>query len=117
MRILISDDNNDKVARLLETLRDSGIARDDVAVAFTITDTRRELRNGQFDILILDVLLPLRGGDVPKHNGTLDLLTEISERNTLIKPRYTKIYYRTYRIRRCASGCRSNVYISNLDGR
>jgi len=81
MKILIADDNNDKVNKLLEALHSMNIARDDVTVTFTIFDTKKALREDLFDLLILDVLIPVRAGDTPTEAGTIDLLTELSSRN------------------------------------
>src|SRR5579859_1867512 len=87
MKILIADDNNDKVNKLLEALHSMNIARDDVTVTFTIFDTKKALREDLFDLLILDVLIPVRAGVTPTEAGTIDLLTELSSRNSLKKPR------------------------------
>ncbi len=88
MKILIAEDNNDKVTKLIGALTDCGLSRDDIHVAYTIFDTKRELRDQCFDLLILDVLLPNRAGDEPRQAGTLDLLTELSDRATLRKPKH-----------------------------
>ena len=88
MKILIADDSNEKVSRLIAVLDECGIVREGIRVAYTLFDAKRELREFAFDLLILDVLLPLRGGESPSHLGTIDLLTELSDRSTLHKPRY-----------------------------
>lgn len=88
MKILVADDNNDKVGRLLEVLSAAGLSGDDVHVAYTVHDARRELRDSDFDLLILDVLLPGRAGEMPRHAASVDLLTELVERSTLRKPKH-----------------------------
>jgi nucleoside phosphorylase/CheY-like chemotaxis protein len=86
MKILIADDNNDKIARVLELLIECGISRDDVQVAYTVLDAKRVLRDTAFDLLILDVMLPVRAGDTPRHMAAVDLLTELVDRSTMRKP-------------------------------
>ena len=89
MKILLADDNNNKIGRVITLLVDQlGINRDGVYVAHTISDARRELRENDFELLILDVRLPTRPGDPPSHSGTIALLEELSSRQTLRKPRH-----------------------------
>jgi nucleoside phosphorylase/CheY-like chemotaxis protein len=87
MKILIADDNNEKVARVIAALlENSQLSRDDIHVAHTIADVRRELQSSYFDLLVLDILLPGKAGEAPAHTGTLSLLEELSTRKTLQKP-------------------------------
>jgi nucleoside phosphorylase len=88
MKILIAEDNNDKIGRLVKFFADIGIERDNVHVAHTIFDARRELRDNDFELCILDVRLPIRAGEQPSHSGTVALLEELSSRQTMRKPRH-----------------------------
>jgi nucleoside phosphorylase/CheY-like chemotaxis protein len=89
MKILVVDDDNAKIGRLVAFLVDQlEIPRDDLHVAHTIRDARRELAAQEFDLLLLDVLLPTRPGDQLSSRGTVSLLEELSSRPTLRKPRY-----------------------------
>ncbi|HEY2068290.1 MAG TPA: hypothetical protein VGG48_01950 [Rhizomicrobium sp.] len=87
MKILIAEDNGEKIKRLISLLtKELEIDGNAVHIAQTIFDARRELRDVDFDLLILDVLLPNRAGDSPTHTGTVALLEELSARRTLRKP-------------------------------
>jgi len=89
MKILLVDDDNAKIGRVLALLVDElEIPRDDLHVAHTVADARRELAEREFDLLILDVLLPARPGDQLSSQGTVSLLEELSSLRTLRKPRY-----------------------------
>jgi hypothetical protein len=65
-----------------------GLNREGVHVAHTISDARRELRENDFTLLILDIRLPTRAGDPLSHSGTVALLEELSSRQTLRKPQH-----------------------------
>lgn len=86
MRVLIVDDNNDKVCSLIKVLTEMNIDRENIAVCYTVSDAMKYLRKEYFDLLILDVVLPLRAGESPSSRSSLTLLTELSERSTLHKP-------------------------------
>jgi nucleoside phosphorylase len=87
MKILVADDNNDKIARIIAaSIENSTVSRDDIHVAHTVADARRELQSHAFDLLVLDILLPAKAGDTPSHTATLSLLEEITSRDTLKKP-------------------------------
>jgi nucleoside phosphorylase/CheY-like chemotaxis protein len=88
MKILIVDDSNAKIGKLLEVLEQAGVGSENIEVSYTLFDAKTALRTTDFDLLILDVLLPLRAGDAPRHSGTIDLLTEIADRTTLRKPKH-----------------------------
>jgi nucleoside phosphorylase/CheY-like chemotaxis protein len=89
MKILMVDDDNTKIGRLVALLVDQlEIPRDDLHVAHTVADARRELAAQEFDLLILDILLPTRPGDQLSSQGAVSLLEELSSRRTLRKPRY-----------------------------
>lgn len=87
MKILIVDDSLAKVKRLIAYLTtECGVARDDVVVVNNAFDARTHLRAEQYDLLILDIVLPLRQEDDPRYETSLELLKEITERDGYHKP-------------------------------
>lgn len=88
MKILVVEDNNEKVEKIIRRLSELAfINRDDIDVAFTGLDARKYLGSISYDLMILDILLPFRAGDLPKSETAIDLLTELRDRNSLKKPR------------------------------
>ena len=87
MKILLVDDNNERVGRVLRHFASTSVAqREEVSVCSNATDAHAKLAKEQFDLLILDILLPHRAGDDPSANSSLGLLMEIVETGDLLKP-------------------------------
>lgn len=87
MKILIIEDNNAKVERIIDRIMAvNGTNRDDIEVAYTVSDGVEHLRSTNFDLLILDSLVPRRAGETATAESTVTLLTELRERATLRKP-------------------------------
>lgn len=88
MKILIVDDSNDKTTKIVEcVLAGSSLSRDDIDVAFTVFDAKRMLKDTVYDLLILDVVVPLRAGDAASAKNSEALLIELRDRNVMKKPR------------------------------
>jgi nucleoside phosphorylase/CheY-like chemotaxis protein len=87
MKILVVDDSIQKVKKLLEVLLDSGVSRDAIFVVQTAMQARDRVRAETFDLVILDLLLPLREENEPSIQTSLSLLNDISERDDYLKPR------------------------------
>ncbi|WP_109808768.1 hypothetical protein [Sphingosinithalassobacter portus] len=89
MKILIVDDNNAKVEKILAALVGiDGVDRDDFDIAFTVFDARRMLRDTVYDMMILDFVMPFRAGDRPRPDSAVALLTELRDRDSLHKPKH-----------------------------
>jgi nucleoside phosphorylase len=74
--ILIADDDAERVGVVLSLLeKTSGI---DVKTVACVIDAKRELSERSFDLLLLDLQMPLRFGDMPKPNGGINLLRDLS---------------------------------------
>ncbi|KNZ41253.1 response regulator transcription factor [Acetobacterium bakii] len=58
--ILIVEDNNDVNLMLAEALTDAGFG---VKSIYTGTDGLREIRNHNYDLILLDIMLPYKSGD------------------------------------------------------
>jgi nucleoside phosphorylase/CheY-like chemotaxis protein len=89
MKILIVDDNGEKVTRVLEAIRDvTTFATEDIVVVYNARDARLQMSKLSFDLLILDVALP-EWADVPANPEVgLALLKEISERKRYLLPKH-----------------------------
>lgn len=89
MRTLIVDDDPHKVSRLIEYLSAScGLRSDrDFVVASTGVEARKVLEGEDVDLLILDILLPMRAEEAPSENTSREILNELSELNGLKRPR------------------------------
>ncbi|WP_136733201.1 phosphorylase family protein [Xanthomonas euvesicatoria] len=88
MKILIIDDNNQRVAQIVNFLAENrGILRDEISRVGCAHEALTVLADQKFDLLFLDLMIPRRLDDVPDVNSSIQLLTEINETDNLIKPR------------------------------
>jgi nucleoside phosphorylase/CheY-like chemotaxis protein len=87
MKILVIDDAPAKISKIIGVLSEQcGVDRNDIAVAQCAYDARKVLSSSSFDLLIIDILLPLRPEDSPSREISLELLREINEEETLKRP-------------------------------
>lgn len=86
MKVLIVDDSIGKAGKLAKVLSEEGIERGDIEIVSSAMEGRKRLREQRFDLLVIDLLLPLREEDEPELNTALDLIKEITERDVYIKP-------------------------------
>ena len=88
MKILIVDDSNEKAEKIVACIVDgAGISRDAIDVAFTVNDAKAKLRDTVYDLMILDIVVPLRGGERAQSEHSMALHIELRDRETLKKPR------------------------------
>lgn len=86
MRILIADDQARRYVRLLESLEKIGVVRSNVEIVSCANDARDRMTKMRYDLLILDILLPLWPEGDPDIQNSLDLLFELSESGEFHKP-------------------------------
>jgi nucleoside phosphorylase len=86
VRVLVVDDDKEKIGRIVQLLADAGVNRANIEVAQTGADARRRLTSARYDLLILDIALPMRAEDKPDRRGGISLLEEIVERDIYKKP-------------------------------
>lgn len=89
LRVLIVDDDVTKareVARGLASL--DGYNASQIEITTTGNDAKRAMRNVRYDLLVLDIALPLRADQEPDPRGGLTLLDEILSRPMYIRPRH-----------------------------
>lgn len=85
VKILIADDDSGKIKHLRDVLdRIPEIQSYDVSQ--DVIGAKRYLSIGHYDLLILDLNLPLRAGDDPKAENGINFLNDISRGNRLAKP-------------------------------
>lgn len=78
--ILLVDDTQSKISSVISALEDIGVNKDLIKTAISATSAKKIMKEEHFDLLILDVALPLRDHGDPIPKGGLDLLDEIKER-------------------------------------
>ncbi len=85
MNILIVDDNLDKIAKIVSVIEEvsSDFSIDSVTDSFR---AQLKLRSKKYDLLIVDLLLPVRIGEEPLPNGGELLVKEIRRKKALIPP-------------------------------
>lgn len=89
MRVLIVDDDNDKVRSITRVLESAGVSEgDNIDLASTVTQAADLLRKSTYDLLILDLYLPVRLQDEPSIDGGCRLLNEIVRRDDLYRPEH-----------------------------
>jgi nucleoside phosphorylase/CheY-like chemotaxis protein len=87
MRILIADDQARRYGRLVSALEHVGVQRNAIDIVSCANDARERLVGAQYDLLVLDILLPLWPESEPTVIHSLDLLLELHEGEELPKPR------------------------------
>jgi nucleoside phosphorylase/CheY-like chemotaxis protein len=81
IKVLVVDDEEDKARRVVSLLSDqAGIASGSIHSVKTGVEARRELLDRVYDLVVIDIALPLRPGDSPDRRGGIKLLEEIVER-------------------------------------
>jgi len=85
MKILIVDDKQIKI-RALKKVVEKHIRVEEIETATNIIAAKKNLVEYQFDLLVLDLSLPLRDGDDPKAENGIDFLNEIKRSNKFKRP-------------------------------
>lgn len=89
LKIIFVDDKPADKRALIEAMESEGIRRSNITVAQSLHDARRQVEATQFDIMILDLMLPERAEDDALPNGGVILLKDIAARPNRFKlPRY-----------------------------
>lgn len=85
MNILIVDDSNDKIARIVSVIEEVS-SKFNIETVIDCITAQMKLRSTKYDLLILDLLLPIRMGEPPTPDGGNLILKEIKRNKTLIPP-------------------------------
>ncbi|HFQ7086730.1 TPA: hypothetical protein ACHSON_002239 [Raoultella planticola ATCC 33531] len=86
MKILIVDDHPVRYKELVVELATLGISREDICFVTYANEAYERLENDSYDLLILDILIPLDRFDEPDHSNSLNILYSISEAEGINKP-------------------------------
>jgi len=86
MKILIVDDEASRYSVLIKSLVDMGIDRSNICISVSSSDARDKLEQAKFNLLILDLLIPLWPEDEPHEQNSEDLLNELNISEELNKP-------------------------------
>lgn len=87
MKILFVDDDREKFKALFPALlSECRLTESDIEFAYDAMQARELLRRQQFDLLILDLLLPLRGIGEPELKHSIDLVKDILGDDDFKKP-------------------------------
>lgn len=88
MRILIVDDRPQRYSRLTPLLEKLGVERSSLEFVTCTNDARARLRDNLFDLMVMDILIPLWADSEADGQHSADLLTELVEGEELNRPRY-----------------------------
>lgn len=84
--ILLVDDDRSKIARIIDVLVNQALSRDQITVVQNVNDAKTQLTKVKFDLLILDVMLPVLAENTPSRKGGIELLEELLERDIFYRP-------------------------------
>ena len=88
MKILIVDDENSKVVEITRVVQESGVDPDVIQVVTTAAAAVRELKSRYYDLLIIDLVLPLRVGEKPERSGGVSLLKQVHRSSEIQAPEF-----------------------------
>ena len=87
MKILVVEDSPEKLGFVLGAIRAGGCTDEDVDVAYDSRQAKLKTEERQYDLMILDLMLPPSPGVPPKTDGGVALLSEIQDRDRFKMPR------------------------------
>lgn len=74
IRVLIAEDTKTKADNIASALKKTNVAPLEIHFAESIIEANQSLISNSYDLLILDLNLPLRKGQDPKANGGLEII-------------------------------------------
>lgn len=88
MKVLIIDDDDSKIKVITTFLLElEGFDEKNIVECTNIIDAKRELRSKKYDILLLDMQLPIRDKGIPMPKAGLDLLNELRNHRRFNQPK------------------------------
>ena len=83
LKILIVDDNDEKVRYINEVIMDNNEIS--AEVVNNLTDAYKLLKNNIYDVVILDIQIPKRQGEPPCPNGGIELINNLNDMAEIIE--------------------------------
>jgi nucleoside phosphorylase/CheY-like chemotaxis protein len=87
-KVLIVDDHPGRYRLLTDRLTACGLGRDDIKFLSSTNEAHEELSKRQYDLLVLDILIPAWPDLDPDRVNSADLLFSIQSDGGILKPRY-----------------------------
>lgn len=88
VRVLIVDDHPGRYKVVTDRLTAGGLGRDDIKFVVSTNEAQEELSRRQYDLLVLDILVPAWPDLEPDRVNSGDLLFSIQSDGDILKPRY-----------------------------
>lgn len=88
MKILIVDDENSKVVEITKVVQECGVDPEVIQVVTTAAVAANALKSEYYDLLIIDLVLPLRIGENPERTGGVSLLKQIHRSSEIQAPEF-----------------------------
>ena len=88
MKILIVDDDQNKVREILKVFSKAGISEDAIDTSGCVVGAVELLKKHEYGLLVLDLVLPIRLSDEPSETGGSRLLTELDRNEGLNRPEH-----------------------------
>jgi len=86
MHVLLIDDSDLKIDQLKRFLIEQGVEENDLLIAKDAADASRKLNHYKIDLMLIDVLLPVRKDAIPSADSSINLLRQIVEDGILPTP-------------------------------
>lgn len=88
VKVLIVDDNPGRYKSAIVRLGEAGVPRSDIKLIVSSNEAKTEMKTVQYDLLVLDILIPAWPDVEPDQQNSLDLIFAIRHDEELYKPRY-----------------------------
>ncbi len=75
--ILIADDDINKISSIIRSIQDNYKSKVEIKQVSTVQETIEILQNNHFHLLISDLVMPIRVGELPNEKGGENLIKEI----------------------------------------
>lgn len=85
--VIVVEDQPGKAAKVRELIEEVSEAPT-IVFANSVHEAALEIKGSKFDLMILDVSLPMRSGEVPRRDGAENLLRQIQTRHALHVPTF-----------------------------